>query len=119
MADHERRSDPESWSQDEGERLEAPVKPSNIGGGAGELERTTSLIAHELRLARDVDRILVVDEGRVAEEGTREELLAIGGLFPRLHALQGEDLASDGPAVGLRKLEVGLAPGAGQGVGLV
>jgi len=50
--------------------------------------RTTFVIAHELRLVRDVDRILVVDGGRIAESGTHEELLEAGGLYARLHALQ-------------------------------
>lgn len=50
--------------------------------------RTTFVIAHELRLVRDVDRILVIDDGRVAESGTHEELVASGGLYARLYALQ-------------------------------
>ena len=50
--------------------------------------RTTFVIAHELRLVRDVDRILVLDEGRVAETGTHEELVSSGGLYSRLYELQ-------------------------------
>ncbi|MBA2441952.1 MAG: ABC transporter ATP-binding protein [Rubrobacter sp.] len=50
--------------------------------------RTTFIIAHELRLVRDVDRILVLDEGRVVESGTHEALLSSGGLYARLHSLQ-------------------------------
>ena len=53
--------------------------------------RTTFVIAHELRLVRDVDRILVLDGGRVAESGTHDELISSGGLYARLYALQEHD----------------------------
>jgi ABC-type multidrug transport system fused ATPase/permease subunit len=50
--------------------------------------RTTFVIAHELRLVKDVDKILVLEDGRVAEEGTHDELASSGGLYARLYALQ-------------------------------
>ncbi len=50
--------------------------------------RTTLIIAHRLATIRDADRILVVAEGRIAEQGTHAELLAAGGLYRGLHAAQ-------------------------------
>ena len=53
--------------------------------------RTTFVIAHELRLVRNVDQILVLEEGRVAESGTHEDLVSSGGLYARLLSLQERD----------------------------
>ena len=53
--------------------------------------RTTFVIAHELRLVRDVEQIFVIEDGRVMQLGTHEELLASGGLYARLYALQERD----------------------------
>jgi ABC-type multidrug transport system fused ATPase/permease subunit len=50
--------------------------------------RTTFVIAHELRLVRDVDKILVIEDGCVAEEGTHDELISSSGLYARLYVLQ-------------------------------
>jgi ABC-type multidrug transport system fused ATPase/permease subunit len=50
--------------------------------------RTTFVIAHELRLVRSVDKIFVIDDGRIAEVDTHDDLVASGGLYARLYALQ-------------------------------
>ena len=55
--------------------------------------RTTLVIAHRLATVRDAHKIVVMDAGRVAEEGTHDDLLAKGGLYARLHALQFRDQA--------------------------
>ena len=50
--------------------------------------RTSILIAHRLQTVQKADRVLVMDQGRIAELGTHAELLAQGGLYHRLHSLQ-------------------------------
>ena len=46
--------------------------------------RTTLIIAHRLSTVRDADTIVVLDRGRVAEQGSHDELLANGGLYAQL-----------------------------------
>jgi ATP-binding cassette subfamily B protein len=50
--------------------------------------RTTLVIAHRLATVLKADRIVVMDEGRVVEEGRHADLVAKGGLYARLAALQ-------------------------------
>ncbi len=51
-------------------------------------DRTTFAIAHRLSTVRDADRILVLDDGRLVEEGSHEELLAHDGLYADLWSVQ-------------------------------
>jgi ATP-binding cassette, subfamily B, bacterial MsbA len=50
--------------------------------------RTAFIIAHRLSTIQNADRILVMEQGRLAEHGTHAQLLAAGGLYAKLHALQ-------------------------------
>ena len=50
--------------------------------------RTTLVIAHRLSTIEHADRVVAIDAGRLVEQGTHAELLARGGLYARLHALQ-------------------------------
>jgi ATP-binding cassette, subfamily B, bacterial MsbA len=53
--------------------------------------RTTLVIAHRLATVAAADRIYVLDQGRVVETGAHQELLALGGVYARLHGLQFRD----------------------------
>jgi ATP-binding cassette subfamily B protein len=53
--------------------------------------RTTIVIAHRLATVRAADRIVVLDEGRIVEQGDHATLVAAGGLYARLASLQFQD----------------------------
>ncbi|MEJ2666814.1 MAG: ATP-binding cassette domain-containing protein, partial [Deinococcales bacterium] len=70
-------------------------------------EVTSLVIAHRLSTIRDADRIAVMDAGRVVELGDHASLLALGGLYARLHALQQRDGVRGGRA---ERLAAGADP---------
>ena len=53
--------------------------------------RTTFVIAHRLSTILHADKILVLDQGKIAEQGTHEELLQQGGLYLKLYSMQFKD----------------------------
>lgn len=55
------------------------------GPGAGSGRRTALIIAHRLSTVETADRVLVIHDGRVVEDGTPDELIGGGGRFARLH----------------------------------
>jgi ATP-binding cassette subfamily B protein/subfamily B ATP-binding cassette protein MsbA len=58
--------------------------------------RTTIVIAHRLATVQDADKIVVIDQGRVVDEGRHHELLARGGLYADLYRMQFKGAAQDG-----------------------
>jgi ABC-type multidrug transport system fused ATPase/permease subunit len=71
---------------------EAAIKKSLRKAAAG---KNVIIIAHRLSTIRSVDRILVLERGRITEEGTHDELLAREGLYASLWRLQNEDPFGD------------------------
>lgn len=70
---------------------------------------TTILVSHRLSSVRHADRIVVVEGGRVVEDGTHDELMRAGRRYARMFSLQAERFAAPSPASGAPAAEVGDA----------
>ena len=55
--------------------------------------KTVLVIAHRMRTVMGADKVVVLDEGRVAEQGSPNELLSADGMFARMVKLQSESAA--------------------------
>jgi ATP-binding cassette, subfamily B, multidrug efflux pump len=57
--------------------------------------RTCFIVAHRLSTIREADRILVIDEGRIVEEGKHEDLLSKRGMYRRLYLNQFKEVEEE------------------------
>jgi len=63
-------------------------RPGRLSLGRHMRGRTTLVVAHRLSTIRQADRIVVLEDGRIVEQGPHGELLASGGRYAHLHATQ-------------------------------
>ena len=74
----------------ESERMVQAALDSALQRGSGQRQhpRTTLVIAHRLATVKNADRIIVLEHGRIVEQGRHDELLELNGVYARLAALQ-------------------------------
>ncbi len=79
--------------------VDATTEENILRSLESELEsRTAILISHRISTARQADHIIVMRDGRIAEEGTHDELIALGGVYAEMHHKQMLMVALDGAA---------------------
>lgn len=66
-------------------------------GDDGHGARTTILVTHRLANVRHADRILVLDRGKIVEQGTHHDLMALDGIYADLYTLQAQAFQADHP----------------------
>ena len=75
--------------------------------------RTSIVIAHRLSTVRNADKIVVLNRGELVEMGTHEELLALGGVYERLYAVNYGLVSEAVPIPDANGTETGALPGSG------
>src|SRR4030095_12286892 len=88
---------PEGLPLDEATAAPDPASEAVVlaAGDALSRRRTTVVIAHRLATAARADRIIVLVEGEIAEQGTHAELIDAGGVYARLWAEDGASRTPD------------------------
>jgi ATP-binding cassette subfamily B protein len=69
--------------------VDATTEENILSSLQGELEkRTAILISHRVSTARQADRVIVLDDGAIAEHGTHDQLIALGGIYAEMYRKQ-------------------------------